>query len=447
MFHVSIGGPQDGAQATGKPLNKVQVELASILDFVSQDELQRFENSVYLREDAEEAEFERPAALKKPRGRPKKSADPAIQKPRIQSGRARGRPRKHPVPSFDGPKLLHHESSDGDESISDEFEPFKGHSIREARRKPRVYSLVAAAGLPNESSRDVSPTFSPSQPRHCQRRTSSVSSRSSSALPFDALTRKRKRSPSPDILPISEPGKPPSVSVVVSRSPKRGLFIQGPLHTKFSDFFRPKPPRKPANAENVLSIARIETAGPHFSNSDGADGLNKDVVDSPNQPNSESPNNADALNHRTARSIAEANPGSPKTGALDGNEAEATDDEALFFPAPEELEADAVGRNDERTAALLEADERITLPSTFPLPDDSTSPATNSLVDQSLQMDLMQNSPLGKQSTSLFARESSTSDNIQDLIVIEPLKRSYRASTFTVQPNLKNREEASSEFF
>ena len=136
-----------------------EVLLHEILDFVSPDELQKFENAEFLQEDKEEAEQDRLAALKKPRGRPQKQQFPQGTREQYDSNtfvrrhKKRGRPRKYPVPSFDGPKPLG-DDTDEDQSRREQSSP--SPSPTSTIRKPRVYPLVAAAGLGLESSDEES---------------------------------------------------------------------------------------------------------------------------------------------------------------------------------------------------------------------------------------------------------------------------------------------------
>ena len=155
--------------------------LDNILDHVTAKELHRFEHLEFLREDEKEAaeEQERLLAPKKSRGRPKKSQSktlPAfggIQDPRnldnvaqAPTKRSRGPPRKNPAPSFNGPQPLGGAATKPDREGSHSETSSQSSSSYEASRhpqsRPRVYSLVVAAGLnrtvdEETTSRDVSP--------------------------------------------------------------------------------------------------------------------------------------------------------------------------------------------------------------------------------------------------------------------------------------------------
>lgn len=162
--------------------DKAEVPLEEILNYVLPEELARFETTEFLREDADEATAERLAALRKPIGRPvgwradmglsyaqfvaRNGVMPDSQqrenlvevRPAADARQSkRGRPSRRGGPSFNGPKPLKSRSTD-EESSAQELS--RAISKPKARRgRPRLYSMVAAAGINAETS--PSTEFSP----------------------------------------------------------------------------------------------------------------------------------------------------------------------------------------------------------------------------------------------------------------------------------------------
>ena len=154
-----------------------EVPLEKILDHVTPSELERFETEEFIKEDEEEEEAIRFAAMRKPKGRPvgwradmgvtyaqflemnggiTPSGETEINRtpggppgvPRQGVLRKQGRPFRNPQP-------IPESSADEDSSHVT--------GRRRPRGRPRVYSMVAAAGLgpemgsQDESSRDITP--------------------------------------------------------------------------------------------------------------------------------------------------------------------------------------------------------------------------------------------------------------------------------------------------
>ena len=162
--------------------DKDEVPLEEILNYVLPEELARFETTEFLREDAEEVEAERIAALRKPIGRPvgwradmglsyaqfvarngvmpdfQQRENPVKVRPAADARQSkRGRPSRRGGPSFNGPKPLKSRSTDEESSSKELSRAISKPKVR--RGRPRIYSMVAAAGINAETS--PSTEFSP----------------------------------------------------------------------------------------------------------------------------------------------------------------------------------------------------------------------------------------------------------------------------------------------
>ena len=179
------------------------IPLQDVLEYVSPEELARFENQDFLEEDEKEEEERQLKLLRKPRGRPKKSVqasstqasprDIQFQTPRTGEKRGRGRPRKSSgvIPSFNGPQPVLTAPMRGTETAPLEL---SSETTSEESDTPnrRQYSMVTASGLfpPNiseeETSRDVSVTrdqLHGKEPLPKRRKTASSSRHDSNRMP------------------------------------------------------------------------------------------------------------------------------------------------------------------------------------------------------------------------------------------------------------------------
>ncbi len=149
------------------------IPLQDILDYVSPDELTRFETQEFLREDEKEEEERQLKLLRKPRGRPKKGLpassnqpsprDLQFETPQAGEKRGRGRPRKFSgvVPSFNGPQPVATAPTTGAETTPMRLSS-ENSSEESDTPAPRQYSMVTASGLlppditEEDTSREVS---------------------------------------------------------------------------------------------------------------------------------------------------------------------------------------------------------------------------------------------------------------------------------------------------
>ena len=178
------------------------VLLEDILDYVSPDELTRFETQDFLEEDHKEEKERQLKLLRRPRGRPRKSLQPSanqapprhvqFETPRTGEKRGRGRPRKFPVmvPSFNGPQPVLTAPTMGTETTPIRLSP-ETSSDESVTPRRRQYSMVTASGLlppdisEEETSREVSVTRaqSPSiEPSAKRRKTASNSGHDSNPM-------------------------------------------------------------------------------------------------------------------------------------------------------------------------------------------------------------------------------------------------------------------------
>ena len=145
------------------------IPLGNILDYVSPQELTRYETQDFIREDEKEEEERQLKLLRKPRGRPKKTLqdssnqasprDVHFETPATGKKRGRGRPRKVSslIPSFNGPQPVPMVPMRGLETtlmdVSSEMS--SDESITPRRQQ---YSMVTASGLlpPDISEEDTS---------------------------------------------------------------------------------------------------------------------------------------------------------------------------------------------------------------------------------------------------------------------------------------------------
>ncbi len=213
----------------------LDILLEDILDYVSLDELTRFETQDFLGEDEKEEEERLLKQLRKPRGRPKKSLQPSsnqapprhvqFETPRTGEKRGRGRPRKFPVmvPSFNGPQPVPTVSTTGTEStpIRLSSEVSSDESVTPRRRQ---YSMVTASGLlppdisEEETSREVSVTRaqSPSIEPLAKRRRTASNSRYDSNPRSTLMTTPIVRIPqTPDTVANSQDHHTPSKTIIV----------------------------------------------------------------------------------------------------------------------------------------------------------------------------------------------------------------------------------------
>ena len=159
-----------------------------ILDYVTPSELERFETEEFIKEDEQEEESNRLAAIRKPKGRPVGwRADMGVTYAKFvemnvgvtQSGETEVKMFPGEFPSFSQQRMLskrgksfgrqepvEESSADEDSSSVTELSPAPSGSVAAKRRprgRPRVYSMVAAAGLgpgtgsQDGTSRDISP--------------------------------------------------------------------------------------------------------------------------------------------------------------------------------------------------------------------------------------------------------------------------------------------------
>lgn len=154
-----------------------ETSLNELENHILPEELMRFETTEFLKEDAEEIEAERLAAIRKPIGRligwradmgltyaqfvgRTPGTDPSLSlssgKPSIVKLRP-NRTLRYPKrgrPSFNGPQPLSQHPTADDSSAG---EPLNAPSKAKARGRPRrVYPMVAAAGIERSVSRDTS---------------------------------------------------------------------------------------------------------------------------------------------------------------------------------------------------------------------------------------------------------------------------------------------------
>ena len=151
------------------------VPLENILEYVSLDELTRFETEEFLKEDEKEEEERLLRLSRKPRGRPRKKLQPSFgqplprvllpESPWTGQKRSRGRPRKNAAvfPSFNGPQPGQRATDAGIETSPSRHSLSSSEEESVAPRR-RQYSMIKASGLApletseEETSREVSMT-------------------------------------------------------------------------------------------------------------------------------------------------------------------------------------------------------------------------------------------------------------------------------------------------
>ena len=213
-----------------------EIPLGEIYDHVTPAELERFETAEFIREDEIEEELDRLAALRKPRGRPRKMAlvgdlplagnheERMPIRPGDASGkRPRGRPRKYPAPSFNGPQPLTQDSATEDGTST--RQPSNTTSEAQPKRgRPRMFSMVAAARLSlspscdEEISREVTPL--PSSSHHLD-----VNQRSARRRRLALSDGPSGRDLSPELEPISQTNTPAPIKHGIIRIPAQPRVV------------------------------------------------------------------------------------------------------------------------------------------------------------------------------------------------------------------------------